>query len=367
MANQSQKISLQIVNNTNTTQSVSVMANPYTLNANLNDVTEYRYDITSFTPTTENSFTIQYANKANPNVILNANSSFTNGINGLVNSLNNLNLGFFYLNTVGANTYITTNNDNVVFYNFSVYFGSLLMLFDFYQSANYIGVNTSIPDISGNNYTAYPINGTGLGTQVNLSSTTISYQTSAFGYMNFNSSSATNPYSIKLNDAAKFIGLSPYTIVVWFTNTNTTFSTDTFQGLISSEGRDILNNRTGYNLYVSNSGGFNIGHTRFNLQTNAQALRTVNFSSFTANTWYCAFAGFDGSNMYTGLFDGTITLDTFANNYSLYNNTNYNASMGLRYNNFLNGNIGYAAIYSGWSGIPYITDLINSTKSRYGY
>lgn len=360
-----QTISLQISNNTTSVQTVNVMSSPYAINSNLNALTEYRYDISSLVLTNENSFNLLYRNALDSS-FKSYSANFTGGLNGLLIALNNFGISNFYIETVGGNTYLSTNNDDYVFSDLNIYFGSLVMLYDFYLQGNYSNINTSIPDISQNNFSAYPTLGTGLGTQLPIGSTSISYQTVPFGYLNINSQTGVNQYSVQINNVAKFPNNSPYTIIVWFTNTNTTFGTDVFQGLVSAEGRDS-GQRTGYNFYISNSGGFNIGHTRFELNTGNYTLRTVNFPSFVANQWYCAIAGYDGSNMYTALFDGTLHTDTFASSYALENNPLFAAYIGLRYNNWLNGNIGYVAIYSEWAGFTYINDIIAQTKSRYGY
>jgi len=108
-------ISLNIQNNRDYPQQINVMGNPANLLDTANATREFRYDVTTFTFTNENSVSIQYK--------LNGASSFntftailpSKTIQGVLTVLNTLQIGYFNTYTQLGSTYISTYNNNYTF------------------------------------------------------------------------------------------------------------------------------------------------------------------------------------------------------------------------------------------------------------
>jgi|GEM_PF-2159938 len=114
-------ITLDIQNNTNYPQQISVLGNPYNPLDTVNSKTEYRWNVTGVILTTENYLSLQYRG-INQSVFTVYISGFgTNTLQSVVNSLNNLQIGFFNLYTELGQTYIGTYNSNYVFGQLNIY------------------------------------------------------------------------------------------------------------------------------------------------------------------------------------------------------------------------------------------------------
>jgi hypothetical protein len=115
-------ITLSITNNRDYTQSTSVMGNETNLLDTSNARTEYRYDITGFTFTDENTVSIQYraTGSSEPyNLFTSELAGFDN--QAIVDSLNLLGIGFFNLYTELGETYIGTYNETTEFADLNVF------------------------------------------------------------------------------------------------------------------------------------------------------------------------------------------------------------------------------------------------------
>jgi uncharacterized delta-60 repeat protein len=139
-------ISLNIQNNRDYPQQINVMGNPANLLDTANATREFRYDVTTFIFTNENSVSIQYK--------LNGASSFTtfNGIlpsktlQGVVSVLNTLQIGYFNTYTQLGSTYISTYNNNYTFGDINI----------FSTTSPSYGINTTFVSNTGfNNGTFY--------------------------------------------------------------------------------------------------------------------------------------------------------------------------------------------------------------------
>jgi len=114
-------ITLNIQNNTDYPQEINIMGNPSDLLDTVNATTEYRWDVSAFSFTNEDSVTIQYK----PNVSATF-SVFTAALQGdnltsVVYALNELGIGYFNLYTVLGVTYIGTYNQNYIFGDMNIY------------------------------------------------------------------------------------------------------------------------------------------------------------------------------------------------------------------------------------------------------
>jgi hypothetical protein len=119
-------ITLVITNNRDYPQNTNVMGNPSNLLDTSNAKTEYRYDITGFTFTNENTISIQYRATGSSE----AYDLFIADLGGfdnqaIVDGLNLLGIGFFNLYTELGNTYIGTYNERTEFADLNVYYTPL--------------------------------------------------------------------------------------------------------------------------------------------------------------------------------------------------------------------------------------------------
>jgi hypothetical protein len=114
-------ISLNVRNNTNYPQQINVLGNPANLLDTANATIEYRYDLTGFTFTTENSISIQYKIVGEPTF-----QTFTQLLDGqnlqaVQSAVNNLGIGYFNLyDELGLN-YLGSYNNNYEFGDLSIF------------------------------------------------------------------------------------------------------------------------------------------------------------------------------------------------------------------------------------------------------
>ena len=237
-----------------------------------------------------------------------------------------------------------------------------ILLFDFYQTSHYNNGDSSVADLSGFDNNGVPVVGTGGGSPTTVSG----YNTSPFGYL-FTDSSTSNQLSIRLPSNLSLPGVSKYTIMGWATNTNLTFGSDVYQGLVASSELNFGNYALGM-YYVGSD--YVVYHQRANdvEPPTQQGFITLSFGStitpsFVADKYYFFVAGYDGSKMYLSVYVDDVRYDS-----STLDQTpigNHTPSVGLRYNNWWNGNIGYISIYDEWIGYAQINLIYNSTKARY--
>ena len=116
-------ITLTITNNRDYPQDISVMGNPSNLLDTSNAKTEYRYDITGFSITNENTVSILYrdAGTTNPYNLFITELGGNNN-QSIIDGLNFLGIGFFNLYTELGNTYIGTYNETTEFGDLNVYY-----------------------------------------------------------------------------------------------------------------------------------------------------------------------------------------------------------------------------------------------------
>jgi hypothetical protein len=112
-------ISINIKSNRGYTQTANLMGNPYNLLDTSNAATEYKWDLTGFVFSTETYVTLEYRDVNVPSFSLFTQDLAAQSLDAVVNALNLLGIGFFYLDTTGG-TFITTSNDNYVFGNLAI-------------------------------------------------------------------------------------------------------------------------------------------------------------------------------------------------------------------------------------------------------
>jgi uncharacterized delta-60 repeat protein len=114
-------LSLDIQSNVDYPVTINILGNPYNLLDTTNAKTEYRWNVTSFTFTTETKVTVEY--KLNSDATFN---TFTQDLSAqtlesVVSALNLLGIGFFNTYTQLGQTYIGTYNDNYTFGDLNIF------------------------------------------------------------------------------------------------------------------------------------------------------------------------------------------------------------------------------------------------------
>lgn len=118
-------ISLNIQNNRNYPQQINVMGNPSNLLDTANAKREFQYDVTSFVFTNEDSVSIQYKVNGAASFLTFTGLLPSQNIQGIVDVLNSLQIGYFNTYTQLGNTYISTYNDNYQFGSINIFSSSV--------------------------------------------------------------------------------------------------------------------------------------------------------------------------------------------------------------------------------------------------
>lgn len=114
-------ISFNINNNTNGTVPISILGNNADAMDTSNATTQYQWNLTGFTITNENNISIQYK-PSGTSIFLIAQLSFSGTtLQSVCDTLNTLNIGFFFITTSGGSTFINNYNNNVGFADLQIY------------------------------------------------------------------------------------------------------------------------------------------------------------------------------------------------------------------------------------------------------
>jgi len=143
-------ITFNTTNNTNGIVPVSLLGNNANQMDNANATTQYSWNITTLTFTTENAITVQYkaagqASFQSATVKLGAAN-----LQAVLTALNSLNLGSFFTTTSGGNTYINNYNENFVFGQLDIYDSLIPQLNYTFQTTPY-GGGTNLIDVNAVN------------------------------------------------------------------------------------------------------------------------------------------------------------------------------------------------------------------------
>jgi hypothetical protein len=239
--------------------------------------------------------------------------------------------------------------------------GSPDILHDFGLSNRFATSSSNIIDTSGNGRNGTFVTGTGNGTATNVTGFTTAFPGNI-------ATQTSSQYAVRLNDIAKYGGTQTLIWVVWFRCTS--FQTQ-FNGLIACEGRSG-STPIGQSLYISNVGGITLNYQRFNGTSGSGQTISLTFGSggvpsFVSGKWYMAVAvNNSGANMQVGLFTGGTSYANSQNSTSsVTTDASWGVFAGLRYNNWLDGNIGYVACYPTNIGSQALSDLYTNTRLRY--
>lgn len=246
-----------------------------------------------------------------------------------------------------------------------------ILLYDFSRTSVYTGMSTSVLDLSGAGNDGIPVSGNGNGVVETIPNSGVSYDSMAGKLVYV--SRILNQHSVVLPDAFKFAGRTPYTVNIWF-QADLSAPKDTIQGLISSEGRSFGAPIGTSFIFVSSGVNSSVVFYRWNGNTFTADLLTATFNTnglppFTQNTWYMASFGYDGDRMFLKVFDTKGLI--YNNNKSSFANVStspsWSAFLGLRYNEWFKGSIGYVDAYDTWIGTSNVNNIYNTTKTNNGY
>jgi uncharacterized delta-60 repeat protein len=330
-------ISLNIQNNRDYPQQINVMGNPANLLDTANATTEFRYDVTTFTFTNENSVSIQYK--------LNGASSFntftgilpSKTLQGVVIVLNTLQIGYFNTYTQLGSTYISTYNNNYTF-------GAI----NIFSSTTTYGINPSF------------VSGTGFN-GATFSSATPDYLYVAGAFTNYNGTAVFRISKIDANS-----GVIDNTFAI---NSGTGFDALVYAIAIQSDGKILAvgvftsyNGNTANSIARINTDGTidntllsGIGFDNFAnyvlIQNDGKILVGGEFGSYNGTTSYGLIRlNIDGSidatlNVGTGFFDNlslaggvnTLAIQNdgkiiVGGSFNLYNGSTYNGIIRLNTN-----------------------------------
>lgn len=113
-------ISLNLINNTNGTVPISILGNNSDAMDTTNATTQYQWNLTGFTITNENTILLQYKTSGIIYTIAQLSFSGTT-IQSICDTLNTLNLGYFFITTSGGSTFINNYNNNVSFATLQIF------------------------------------------------------------------------------------------------------------------------------------------------------------------------------------------------------------------------------------------------------
>jgi hypothetical protein len=235
-------------------------------------------------------------------------------------------------------------------------YGSPFMLFDFSSTSSYSNSGTQITDLSGNSNHGVFVTGTGKGSPTTING----YSTTAPGTLRLNNPNQdSGQYSVRLVNTAQFNGTQAHTMVAWVNYIN--HNAGTYPGIFSSD-----QNPYGYEINISNE-----SPKRFFVERFGAGAVVANFGSdlpaFAYNTWYMASLRYNGTTCSIDIYMGGTRYTFSANLGSISTQDAFGPSMGLRYNDWINGYFGYAAGYTSDIGTTGIDAIYNATKTRYGY
>lgn len=248
------------------------------------------------------------------------------------------------------------------FYSYAGYgfkYGSPSILHDFGLSSRFPTNSSNIIETSGNGRTGVFVTGTGNGTATNVTGYTQTYPAMI--------QTGNSQYAIRLDDTAKYGGTASFTWLAWFRSTS--FPTS-YNGIIACEGRSS-STPIGQSLYISNASGTFIQYERWNGTSGSASAVSLTFGSggipaFVSGKWYMVAISFDGSTARLSLFvDGTEYAATVSTNVSVTTSASWSCFAGLRYNQWLTGNLGYVATYGSALNTYALYDINQITRLRY--
>ena len=344
-------INLRLLNNTSSTIPSSLWDVTSTTTNTANATTRYTWDLNGVT-LTGGTATITINNTP-------IGISFVGTIQGLANSLNNLNYGYF---VVSGNTIFTQDDTNV--YGtlvsppnspYPYLYGDPQLVFDFSSTTSYSNSGTSIADLSGSGNNGIFSTGTGNGTPT----TVTGYNTN--GYLNLPGTVA--QLSVRLPNSLKPTGVVPFTYIVYMQPNGYSYNGN-FPGIISNQQYISPSVQEGLSWVISPS-----------YSPSAGQFAQRDSVGFPSSLPYSGGAGLGVFSVYAIKFDGTSTTLYQYQNGVLYNLNFVDATpitsssswvlfLGLRYNNWINAKFNYVAMYNTALTNTEITTIASTLSQR---
>jgi hypothetical protein len=134
-------ISLNLVNTTNGTVPISILGNNGDAMDTANATTRYQWNLTGFTITNENTILLQYKTSGIIYTIAQLSFSGTT-IQSICDTLNTLNLGYFFITTSGGSTFINNYNNNVQFATLQIFNPASTTALNY--QFNYVGLGMDV-------------------------------------------------------------------------------------------------------------------------------------------------------------------------------------------------------------------------------
>jgi hypothetical protein len=173
-----QTLTFNLSNNTTAVIPISILGNNANFNDNTNSNTRFRWDFSSYVPSTETLLRIEYRSINEVSFKTAIIPLQDSSVNSILNAINSLNIGIFYLDVAGSNTYIQNFNSNYVFGQLDVYNpSSLVVTWSFNNTGGNIVITqngNTIVSLSNLGSGSFPVN---FGDAINISG---NYQTTAF-------------------------------------------------------------------------------------------------------------------------------------------------------------------------------------------
>jgi len=251
------------------------------------------------------------------------------------------------------------------FYGWAGYgykYGSPAILHDFGLSSRYPTNSSNIIDTSGNGRTGVFVTGTGNGNATNVTGYTQTYPAML-------ATSSSSQYAVRLEDTAKYGGTASFTWLAWFKNTG--FPTS-YNGIIACEGRSG-SAAIGQSLYISNASGTFIQYERWNGTSGSGTGMGITFGSggvpaYVSGKWYMIAVRYNGSTANMHLYvDGSRYSNSLSTSISVSTSASWSCFAGLRYNQWMTGQLGYVACYSSDIGQNGVDEINSISRFRYDF
>jgi hypothetical protein len=140
-------VTLNIQNNASYPVQINVLGNPYNPLDTSNATTQYRFNLTGFVFSGETDVSIEYKINGAASFSTFTQQLQSQNIEGIVNALNLLNIGYFQTYTELGQTYISTYNDNFVFGQLNVFPSSSILNYQFSYIAGDVKIRKNGIDV----------------------------------------------------------------------------------------------------------------------------------------------------------------------------------------------------------------------------
>lgn len=223
------------------------------------------------------------------------------------------------------------------------------LVFDFSQTAYYSNSGTSIADLSGNGNNGTFSTGTGIGNPTTVSG----YNTN--GYLSLPGS--ISQYSVRIPDSLKPSGNNPFTFVVRFRPKGYSYNGN-YPGILSHGDASL-----GLSWYINaDISGQSVWR---DLNSGDNGLTNLGYQGGFNNWTTYALASDGYSHQLFEYYSNTLTSSTKTlTNRAITVQSGWGFFLGLRYNNWINADFNYVAIYNSYLTSAQIQSIAVSLDSR---